>query len=173
MLAITDLSLADQHRAKRVVMYEVDGELYAPRNPERPGLEPGTPITALVKIPKDPSACWSWQSKILQNGYGTKTHNGRDWLAHRWVYTMLLGPIPKGMVLDHICSNRACVNPHHLRAVTQAENCRSGLGAILVADDVKEIKAALDNGVREETLAARFGVSRGTISSISQNKSWR
>lgn len=63
--------------------------------------------------------CWSWQGRT-HRGYGKY---GR-WLAHRLAYELMVGPIPKGLELDHRCVNPRCVNPDHLEPVTHAENTR-------------------------------------------------
>ena len=68
--------------------------------------------------------CWLWTGTIGERGYGKLTTGGRRWMAHRWVYEQQRGPIPVGMVLDHLCRNRRCVNPAHLEPVTQSENER-------------------------------------------------
>ena len=73
--------------------------------------------------PEPNTGCWLWMSAVTPRGYGVATigtaHTGR---AHRLVWTRLRGPIPCGMVLDHICRVRLCVNPDHLRVVTPAQN---------------------------------------------------
>lgn len=78
------------------------------------------------KIRRDESGCWEWQAYRNHAGYGQVGLNGRLALAHRAVYEALVGPIPEGMSLDHLCRNPPCVNPEHLEPVTHAENMRRG-----------------------------------------------
>lgn len=85
----------------------------------------------------DREQCWTWRGVITRRGYGAIS--GR--LAHRVVYELLVGTIPDGLQLDHLCHtedracaggdsclHRRCVNPDHMEPVTQAENTRRGLG---------------------------------------------
>ncbi len=65
--------------------------------------------------------CWLWTAALTGNGYGNCHMQGES-LAHRWSYKVLVGPIPDGLHIDHLCRVRNCVNPDHLEAVTQAEN---------------------------------------------------
>lgn len=66
--------------------------------------------------------CWAWQGSVNQDGYGHFWWNGKNGRAHRYAYELRVGPIPKGKQLDHLCRNRWCVNPSHLRVVTNSEN---------------------------------------------------
>lgn len=70
--------------------------------------------------------CWLWPLQLNNSGYGYFATGGDKVLAHRVSYEMFNGPIPVGMVLDHTCSIRHCVNPSHLEAVTQRENLLRG-----------------------------------------------
>ena len=67
--------------------------------------------------------CWNWTAATYGNGYG---HFGvsadRGAIAHRYAWEQTNGTIPAGALLDHMCHNRACVNPQHLRIVTQKQN---------------------------------------------------
>jgi len=71
-------------------------------------------------------ACWRWRGAASKGGYGSFGRNP-TWKAHRLAYTIFIGPIPKGLTLDHLCRNRTCVNPLHLEPVTQRENCLRGI----------------------------------------------
>lgn len=83
----------------------------------------------LSRVPNRPDiGCWLWTGTISASGYGRLKRQGRDIFAHRFAYELLVGPIPEGLVIDHLCRTRSCVNPDHLEPVTHAENLRRGKG---------------------------------------------
>jgi hypothetical protein len=77
------------------------------------------------KVEKIADGCWLWTAGLSQDGYGLfREGPGRTRPAHRWAYEHIVGEIPEGLQLDHLCRVRNCVNPNHLEPVTAAENSR-------------------------------------------------
>lgn len=72
--------------------------------------------------PEPMSGCFLWVGAVNQAGYGQKQHAGKVRLAHRIAFEMAKGPIPDGLVIDHKCGVRCCVNPDHLQATTFGRN---------------------------------------------------
>lgn len=70
----------------------------------------------------DEKDCWLWNGSVRPNGYGQTKVAGIVVSAHRAVYELLVGEIPRDRQLDHLCLNKICVNPAHLEPVTASEN---------------------------------------------------
>jgi len=79
----------------------------------------------LPKVNKTKS-CWNWVGWRNPAGYGQFRNNGKKIPSHRWSYEYFVGPIPRGLVIDHLCRNPSCVNPRHLEPVTIGENFARG-----------------------------------------------
>jgi hypothetical protein len=79
-------------------------------------------------LPDACTGCWLWTSEVNRQGYGRVRWEGTKLLAHRVAYEATRGPIATGLVIDHLCRTRHCVNPDHLEAVTQQENILRGTG---------------------------------------------
>ena len=74
-------------------------------------------------VASDEQECWTWTGPASQRGpYGVLKVKGKLHRAHREVYRLLVGEIPDGLTLDHLCRNTLCVNPQHLEPVTRRAN---------------------------------------------------
>lgn len=80
------------------------------------------------------SGCWEWTAYIGKDGYGRLLiHRDGGYtkaLVHRFAWELLVGPIPDGLDIDHLCRNRRCVKPSHLEPVTRRENLLRGVGVV-------------------------------------------
>lgn len=117
---------------------------YARENPALSGfLSPsgrrmGNPLLRFAdNIVPQRSGCWEWARSKTNGGYGLFGVGGKYVLAHRWVYEVCRGDIPTGLVIDHLCRKRDCVNPFHLEPVTPSENVLRGLSPMLTAARMK------------------------------------
>jgi hypothetical protein len=87
----------------------------------RIGRPPVAPEVRFFRFVSEDGECWMWTG-TKNRGYGQfRLVEGRVY-AHRWAYEFFRGPIPDGLTLDHLCRNRACVNPDHLEPVTMRVN---------------------------------------------------
>ena len=78
----------------------------------------------------NPDECWNWTASLAQNGYGQFWLDGKLVLAHRVAYELMIGHIPEGQTIDHLCRNRKCENPRHLEPVTHRENVLRGVSPV-------------------------------------------
>lgn len=93
-----------------------------------PEHQPVAPLDRFMRyVEKAPGGCWLWTGHTDANGYGRfKAPDGRSVGAYRWAYETLVGGVPDGLHLDHLCRVRRCVNPAHLEPVTCRVNMMRG-----------------------------------------------
>lgn len=81
--------------------------------------------------------CWTWVGAKNPSGHGRFWVDGKNMPSHRYAYEMLVGPIPEGLHIDHLCQNPSCVNPAHMEPVTLWENLRRAPNQVAVVNAAK------------------------------------
>lgn|GEM_PF-2089545 len=119
------------------------------------------------------TGCWEFRGGLGGSGYARIYVDGIVVPGHRYFYQVLVGGIPDGLQLDHLCRVPKCVNPRHLEPVTSAENTRRGNVTKLTRERVAEIKVKLSHGQQSQAeIANDFGVSQNAVANIAQGKTW-
>lgn len=80
------------------------------------------PANFAAKVRVDDDGCWIWTGALQSRGYGSIAHAGKVHSTHRLAYELLVGPIPSGLTIDHLCFHKECCNPKHLEPVSRAVN---------------------------------------------------
>ena len=132
--------------------------------------------------------CWEWTASTTKNGYGNFVVRKKMVYAHRFSYSLVVGPIQDGCVIRHSCDNKKCVNPKHLLPGTQQDNMddkiNRGRGrwirgeshgnAKLTETDVLEIRAMYaKGGVTHKELSGKYGVCTATITQAIRRINWK
>ncbi len=129
--------------------------------------------------------CWLWTGAKDSDGYGHIVVARRLEKASRMAWRLSNGEIPPGLLVLHRCDVRACVRIEHLFLGTHRENMadcktkgRIAAGerhpcAKLTSENVREIRAIVDQGTTLQCVAARFGVAKSTVSRIAAGRSWK
>jgi len=136
------------------------------------------------------SGCWEWRGSFGTTHYGTMRVGGVTMSAHRVSFEVAHGVAIGAACVLHQCDNRKCVNPNHLRLGDRHDNMREASergrlkpprcslrgsrngGAKLSESDVHEIRRMRAKNESRAAVAARFGVSIGSIASIDSGRNW-
>lgn len=143
------------------------------------------------KISKEPTerGCLEWMA-ALRNGYGHFNIRKSYFYAHRLIWELECGPIPKGLVICHRCDNPRCVNVEHLFLGTKADNARDmrdkGRDSVppvltgernhkakLSAEQANDIRSDKFTEWKQRDIAKRFGISQASAWRILHRKAWK
>lgn len=140
-----------------------------------------SPFLDKIEI-KGEDDCWEWKAYRTPEGYGQIRVNWKLWLSHRYMWTLLWGDIPEGLVIMHQCDNPCCVNPKHLLLGTHLNNVQDkeakGRGNAGAANGMAKLSDADVEVIRElyhidnlsqAEIGRRYGVNRSCICKIVNN----
>ena len=143
--------------------------------PALPDQDCGPAVARFTAKVKRTDGCWPWLGGITTSGYGRFWNGEREVAAHRFAYEIHNGLIPDGKELDHLCRNRACVNPSHLEPVDHRTNVLRGESHV-AAHAAKPCCPRCGDGYETDARGGRFcRPCRRAAQSAWQkrNKPWR
>lgn len=119
--------------------------------------------------------CWVWTRCQDGRGYGMFNVNRKNIRSHRYAWELLVGPIPDGFHIDHLCRNTICCNPDHLEPVTSAENTRRGAGGTMARERARRQTHCKRNHefTPENTLVNTNGARVCRICNRGRTAAWR
>lgn len=137
--------------------------------------------------------CWLWLGGKDRDGYGMVKFCGRQFRAHRVMYEIATGPIPRGLIVMHTCDNPGCVNSQHLLTGTYKDNTQDMIRkgrkhltigskaqrgtlngkARLTEDDVREIRRRHAAGEMQIDLGPEFGITQGAVHKVISRRTWK
>lgn len=115
-------------------------------------------------IPEPNSGCWLWTGASHPSGYGQIVWKGRVRVAHAVAFESIVGDTPRGLVLDHLCCTKSCVNPAHLEPVTFGENIRRGTSC--TATNARKTNCPAGHEYSEENIAIANRSSRRCVECV-------
>lgn len=123
----------------------------------------------LPYLEENSAGCWVWQ-RGKTDGYGRLYVNRVAHPAHRYTYQQLVGEVPTGLVLDHLCRLRSCCNPDHLEPITNAENVRRGAGAALAgAANKRKTHCPSGHAYKDVNVLVSQGYRRCRVCALAQS----
>lgn len=126
--------------------------------------------------------CWVWVGNIDQDGYGRLRTTAGHIRAHKFSYELHHGPVPKGMVVRHLCHNRQCVNPSHLATGTAKDNVQDSIRDKRMAYGERhrwtklaeeQVRAIYADPRPTRTVAEDYGVSISAVYHIRHRHTWK
>lgn len=118
--------------------------------------------------------CIIWEQKYRdKDGYGTKCVDGKPVRVHRYFYEKACGKIPKGMVIDHLCKTRDCINTDHMEVVTSRINTQRKITAKLNHQKADRIRKLYKTGdYTQSQLGKIYNVGQDEVSRVIHYRRW-
>lgn len=131
------------------------------------------------------TGCWNWKAGKNQYGYGMKRQDGKKWVAHRLVYSLLKGNPPDHLYACHTCDNPSCCNPDHIFFGTPQDNTTDAKqkgrvpkgsehgNSKLTERDVSEIRRLYFSGIQPSVIATQYPVRPLHVTRIAKRRAWK